>query len=194
MERLRQQLEFIIEIDSMKNILRRTLIMDGSRRENDAEHSWHISIMAMILQEYSEGETDITRVIKMLLVHDLVEIYAGDTYAYDEQGALDKEEREIRAADKLFGHLPPDQQQQFRELWDEFELGHTLDARYAACMDRLQPLLHNYVTKGHTWKEGNVDSAKIYKRMSVIESTAPRLWEVVEYIINDSIEKGYLRK
>lgn len=194
MERLKQQVEFIIEIDKMKNILRRTLIMDGTRRENDAEHSWHISVMAMLLHEYVDGEADVSRVIKMLLLHDLVEIYAGDTFAYDEQANSDKAERELNAANKLFGHLPDDQRQEFRALWDEFELGQSLDARYAACMDRLQPLIHNYITEGHTWKEGNVNSGMIYKRMNVIASTAPKLWKVVEYIIDNSIEKGYLKQ
>ena len=143
-ERLKKQLEFLVEIDKMKNVLRRTLIVDGSRRENDAEHSWHLAMLAMVLEEYSEREINISRVVRMCLVHDLVEVYAGDTFAYDEKGYEDKLARETAAADKLFSMLPTEQGEEFRALWREFDEAQTADAMYAAAMDRLQPMMNNF--------------------------------------------------
>lgn len=132
-DRLRKQIEFIVEVDKLKNIYRQTLLMDGSRNENDAEHSWHLALMAMVLKEYSpEKDLDITKVLTMLLVHDLVEIYAGDTFCYDEKGNLDKASRELAAADKLYSILPPDQGQELRALWDEFEARKTPEALFAS--------------------------------------------------------------
>ena len=194
--RLKKQVEFLMEIDKMKNVLRQTVLTDKSRQENDAEHSWHFALMAAILYEYADNaEVDLLRVLKMALTHDLVEIYAGDTFAFDEIGYADKFEREARAADRLFGMLPPDQGAELKELWSEFDKMETADARYAAAIDRLQPLLINYVTEGHTWRiRGGVTSDKVYKRVDVIKSAAPRLWGFIENVIEDSIKKGYLKR
>ena len=193
-ERLKKQLEFLVEIDKMKNVLRRTLIVDGSRRENDAEHSWHLAMLAMVLEEYSEREINISRVVRMCLVHDLVEVYAGDTFAYDEKGYEDKFARETAAADKLFSMLPTEQGEEFRALWREFDEAQTADAMYAAAMDRLQPMMNNFLTDGHTWKEGKVTSDKVLDRMQPIKKATPELWQVVEYIVSTSIERGILQK
>ena len=151
--RLDQQLRFTAEIDKMTSILRRTMLVDGSRRENDAEHSWHIAVMALIFEEYAAEPVDISRAVKMCVVHDLIEIYAGDTFAYDATGNADKAEREAASADKLFAQLPAEQGAEIRSLWEEFDAIQTPDAKYAACMDRLQPFLHNTLTDGHTWVE-----------------------------------------
>ena len=136
--RLQKQLRFLVEVDQMKNVLRQTLLVDKSRRENDAEHSWHFALMAMLLSEYADGsKVDFYRVLRMALVHDLIEVYAGDTFAYDKKGNEDKEEREKKAADKLFGMLPEDQGKEIRDLWEEFDQMETPDAQYAASIDRL---------------------------------------------------------
>ena len=149
--RLDQQLKFTAEIDKMTGVLRRTMLVDGSRRENDAEHSWHIAVMALYFKEYCVAPVNVERAVKMCLVHDLIEIYAGDTFAYDPVGNKDKAQREAAAADKLFAQLPDEQGSELRALWEEFDAMQTNDAKYAACMDRLQPFLHNTLTKGHTW-------------------------------------------
>lgn len=193
-DRLKRQLEFLVEIDQMKNVLRQTLLADGSRRENDAEHSWHFAVMAMVLSEYAGSEVDMLRVLKMALVHDLIEVYAGDTFCYDDAGNATKEEREREAADKLFGILPPEQGAELRGLWEEFDAMETPDALYAASIDRLQPLLNNYLTEGHTWKLGKVTSDKVYQRMAPIQKGMPKVWEVVEAMIKDAIQKGFLKE
>ncbi|MBW1891807.1 MAG: HD domain-containing protein, partial [Deltaproteobacteria bacterium] len=155
--RLEKQIQFIIEIDKLKKIVRQTLLTDHSRKENDAEHSWHIALMSVLLSEYAQEKgIDLLHVVTMLLVHDLVEIDAGDTFCYDQKGNADKLERETKAADRIFNILPEDQAASFRSLWDEFEAGKTAEARFAAAMDRLQPLLHNYNTEGGTWKEHRI--------------------------------------
>ena len=193
--RLKKQIDFLVEIDKMKTILRQTILVDKSKRENDAEHSWHFAVMAMVLFEYTDSSAvNILRVLKMALVHDLVEIYAGDTFAYDDKGNESKAEREAAAADKIFGLLPQDQGKELHGLWREFEEIQTADSKYANAIDRLQPLINNYMTEGHTWKLGNVTSDKVYKRMGIIEEGAPGLWGFVTDIINSSVEKGYLQK
>lgn len=192
-KKLQKQIEFTVEIDKMKQILRRNLIADGSRREDDAAHSWHLAVMAMLLEEYSAEKIDVNRVIKIALVHDLVEVYAGDTFAYDTKGYEDKEEREKDAATKLFGMLEGEQGAQIRALWDEFEAGETAEAKYANAIDRIQPLLLNYLTDGHTWKMGGVSSVQVYKRMDIIRTATPELWCIVEGVIKNSIEKGILK-
>lgn len=192
-EKIKKQIEFVLVIDEMKNVLRRNLVVDGSRRENDAEHSWHLAMLAMILEEYSSQKVDIERVLKITLVHDLVEVYAGDTFAYDAKGNEDKLDREIEAANRLFGMLDPVQGAEIRALWDEFEAKETAESRYANAVDRLQPLLLNYMTNGHTWKLGDVHATQIYKRMDIIRTATPELWHIVEGIINTSIEAGILK-
>ena len=192
-EKLQGQIKFALVIDEMKNIFRRNLIVDGSRRENDAEHSWNLAMLAMLFEEYSVEKVNIERVLKIALVHDLVEVYAGDTFAYDAKGNEDKLQREIESADKLFGLLDPVQGAEIRALWDEFEAKKTPESRYANAIDRIQPLINNYMTNGHTWKEGDVHAPQIYKRMDIIRTTTPELWPIVEGIINTSIEIGILK-
>jgi putative hydrolase of HD superfamily len=192
-EKLQKQIKFAIAIDEMKNIFRRNLIIDGSRRENDAEHSWNLAMLAMLFEEYSTEKVDIERVLKIALVHDLVEVYAGDTFAYDVKGNEDKLQREIESANKLFGILDPEQGAQIRALWDEFEAKETPESKYANAIDRIQPLINNYMTNGHTWKEGDVRAPQILKRMDIIRTTTPALWPIVEGIISTSIEKGILK-
>ncbi len=192
-DKLRKQIEFAVTVDKMKEVLRRNLVVSGERCENDAEHSWHLALMAMLLEEYSAEKVNIERVLKIALVHDLVEVYAGDTFAYDEKGYEDKEERERAAADKLFGSLQGEQSSEFRALWDEFEAAETPESKYANAIDRIQPLILNYLTNGHTWRLGNVHAPQIYKRMDIIRTAAPELWQIVEGVIADSIEKGILK-
>jgi putative hydrolase of HD superfamily len=155
-DRLKKQIAFIEEIDGLKKICRKTLLMDGTRCENDAEHSWHLAVMAMLLCEYSAQHIDLLRVMKMVLIHDIVEIDAGDTYCYDCEGNVDKREREEKAAERLFSILPADQAAELRALWEEFEECKTPEARFAASLDRFQPLLHNYRTQGRSWKEHRI--------------------------------------
>lgn len=193
-ERLKKQIEFIVEIDKIKKIYRQTLLMDGSRNENDAEHSWHLALMAMVLSEYSPSKLDLCKVIKMLLIHDLVEIDAGDTFCYDEKANEDKEEREQKAAERIFGLLPSDQEKEFRALWEEFEERKTPEARFAASIDRMQPLLCNYYTNGHTWVKYDVKYDKVVKRMEPIEEGAPVLWKYILEVLEDSIQNGYLKR
>jgi putative hydrolases of HD superfamily len=192
-DRLSKQMDFIVEIDKIKKICRQTLLTDGSREENDAEHSWHIAVMAALLSEYAQPGTDISRTIKMVLVHDLVEIDAGDTFCYDDAGNIDKPEREKKAAQRIFGKLPADQAVLLHELWDEFEAKETKEAMFAASLDRIQPLIHNYHTGGHTWKKHDVPLAKVYERNAVIEKGAPGLWNYTMKLIADAVRKGFLK-
>lgn len=192
-DNLQKILSFIVEVDKIKNIMRRTLLIDGSRRENDAEHSWHLAIMAMLLTEYADDKNfTLDKVLKMVIVHDLVEIYAGDTFAFDVQGNLEKEEKEKKAADKLFGQLPEDQAKQFRKLWEEFDEAKTPDARYAAALDRLQPFIHNLCTEGHTWVQAKVNKEQVYKRSGLSMEVLPALKPWMEEQINDAIKKGWI--
>ncbi|MEB3826086.1 HD domain-containing protein [Phormidium sp. CCY1219] len=193
-ERLGQQIQFAIEIDKLKGVLRQTLLADGSRQENSAEHSWHLAMMAMLLQEYAPKPVDLLRVIKMLLVHDLVEVYAGDTFCYDLQGNLDKAAREAEAAEKLFGILPALQGLELRELWQEFEENATANAQFATALDRLQPLLQNRETEGATWKMHGINAAQVRDRMSPVQEGIPALWPLVQQIIEEAMEKGYLKE
>ncbi|MDO9535852.1 MAG: HD domain-containing protein [Bacillota bacterium] len=195
-DRLKKQIEFIFEIDKLKQVYRQTLLMDGTRKENDAEHSWHLSVMSILLSEYGlEKNIDTLRIIKMLLIHDIVEIDAGDTYCYDENPYKDKLERERKAADRIFTILPPDQEEQFRKLWEEFEERRTPEARFAAALDRLQPLLLNYKTNGLSWRSHGITSEKVMDRnKNTINEGSTTLWDYAEELINNSIEKGYLPK
>ncbi len=192
--RLHQQLQFIVEIDKLKHVLRQTLLIDKSRRENDAEHSWHLAMMAMLLSEYAETEVNLVRVLKMVLIHDLVEIDAGDTFCYDEQAIQTQADREKVAADRIFGLLPADQTDQLRSLWEEFETKQSADARFATALDRLQPILHNYHTQGGTWKKAGVTIAKVWQRIAPIALGSPRLGEFAETLIQDALRQGFLAK
>lgn len=192
-QNLNQQIQFIIEIDKLKSVLRQTILMDGSRNENDAEHSWHLAMMAILLSEHAnDKQLDVFRVMKMVLIHDLVEIDAGDTFAYDEKGYQDKAEREEKAADRIFNFLPAEQAEEIYQLWREFEDRQTPEARFAAALDRFQPLLHNFETEGYSWKKHGVTSTRVLKRNRAIAEGSETLWAFAEQLICDAVEKGYL--
>lgn len=190
MERLKQQMEFILEVDKVKNIFRQTYIADGKRKENDAEHSWHLALMAVLLKEYANEEVDLAKVLPMVLVHDLVEIDAGDTYAYDDAGAATKAEREKKAAERIFGLLPEDQGQQMKALWEEFEAYDTPEAKFAHMLDNSQPLFLNDTTDGKSWAEHQVRKSQIYKRNSRTGEGSREIWEYMQEIVEKHIEKG----
>lgn len=190
MERLRQQMEFIVEVDKVKNIIRQTYLADAGRKENDAEHSWHLALMAVLLKEYSNEEVELSKVIPMVLIHDLVEIDAGDTYAYDEVGAATKEKREKKAADRIFGLLPDDQKKWFRELWEEFEAYQTPEARFAHVLDNCQPLLLNDASGGRSWAEHGVKKSQIYKRNQYTGEGSREIWEYMKELIDKHIQLG----
>jgi putative hydrolase of HD superfamily len=192
MNRLDQQLSFVLEIDKLKTILRQTLLTDSSRRENSAEHSWHLAIMSFLLTEYATAPVDILRVVKMLLVHDLIEIDAGDTFAYDVAGNVDRAEREQRCAERIFGMLPEEQGRELRALWEEFDAFQTPESKYANALDRLQPLLHNSRTEGGTWRIHSVARDQVYRRMEPIRTALPELWPVVTRIIEDGCARGWI--
>ncbi|MEB3212073.1 MAG: HD domain-containing protein [Leptolyngbyaceae bacterium] len=191
-DRFKQQLQFIIEIDKLKSILRQTLLMDGSRRENSAEHSWHIALMAVLLAEYAPEPVDVLRVMQMLLIHDIVEVDAGDTFCYDAEGHQDKAEREAAAAKRLFGLLPTDQRDTFHRLWHEFEDGETVEAQFAAALDRMQPFLHNQQTQGGTWRLHGIRRSQVIDRMMPIKQGMPDVWSWIETAIDECVEAGYL--
>lgn len=193
MDRLKKQIDFLIEIDKLKSIFRRNYLADGSRRENDAEHSWHLSMMVFILSEYFE-DIDMLKTIKMVLVHDLVEIIAGDVYCYDEKANVGKFEREQEAAEELFSILPEDQHKELHDLWMEFEEGKTTEAICAAISDRLQPLLLNYTSNGKSWLEHNIYAESVKVRNEVVFKKAnKKISEFVTKMIEDAKEKGYLK-
>jgi putative hydrolase of HD superfamily len=193
LDRFKRQIEFILEVDKLKHVLRQTILMDQSRRENSSEHSWHIALTVMVLSEYArDSGIDFFRVMKILLIHDLIEIDAGDTYCYDDQGRKDQAERERQAADRIFNILPPDQAGMFRELWDEFEERTTPESRFANALDRVQPFLHNYFTRGRTWQENDIKREQVKARMQPVEDGAPVLWSYVSSLIDDAVEKGFL--
>ena len=194
-KRFNSQIEFILEIDKLKNILRRTTLLDRSRQENSAEHSWHIALILLVLSEYAdEDNLDLFKVIKLLLAHDLVEIDADDTYCYDEMGGRDQKIRETRAADRIFSILPPDQAQTFRALWDEYEDKDTPESKFANALDRLQPFLHNYFTRGHTWQKHGIRKNQVIARMQPVDDGSHFLWDYVSRLIDDAVEKGFLAK
>lgn len=190
--RLASQIQFLLEIDKLKGVARQSYLLDGSRHENDAEHSWHLAVMAVLLAEHAAEPVDVPRVVRMLLVHDLVEIEAGDTFAYDDRGNADKAEREQRAADRVFAGLPDDQARELHELWHEFEARATPESRFAAAVDRLQPQLLNYHTRGRLWREHGVTADRVIERNRHMGDGAPGLWEYAQQLIQDAVAKGYL--
>jgi putative hydrolase of HD superfamily len=192
-ESLSQQIDFILEIDRLKSVLRRTPLLDRSRRETTAEHSWQIALMAVLLAEHADPPVDIHRVVVMLLVHDLVEIDAGDTFIYDEQARATQADRELWAAERIFGLLPAGQGERLRALWEEFEARESPEARFASAMDRLQPLLCNYFTQGATWKEPGVTQDRVIARNELIGLASPQLWAYAEGLIQDATRQGFLR-
>ena len=191
-QELLAQIEFLREVDKLKNIARRTSLIDGSRQENSAEHSWHIALAAMVLANHSNAEIDLLRVIKMLLMHDIVEIDAGDTFAFDTVGKVSQQERENTAAVRLFGLLPSAQRAEFFALWEEFEAGESAEAKFAIAMDRLLPPLQNFANKGGTWRTPCLHRATVNTRLSPIGDGAADVWAVVETLLNEAEELGYL--
>ena len=194
MTRLEKQIQFIVEVDKVKNIFRQTYLSDGERKENDAEHSWHLALSAILLKEYVSEEVDLLKVITMVLIHDLVEIDAGDTYAYDSAGAKDKREREEKAADRIFSILPTEQGQYFREIWEEFEEYETEEAKYAHLLDNFQPMLLNDAAKGKSWSEHQVKKQQIYKRNERIEETSETIWGEMQRIVEENIQLGNIHE
>lgn len=191
--RLEKQMQFIIEIDKLKQIFRQSLISDGSRRENDAEHSWHTAIMCAVLEEYAPKGTDVLKSALLMLVHDLIEIYAGDTYLYDDASNATKPQREQDAAKKLFSILPEEQCEIFKNLWEEFEAKNTNEAKFAGIMDRVQPILLNYLTKGERWKAHKVTKNMVLKRLEKsLEFAHKDIYAYMLKIIEECVEKGYL--
>lgn len=190
--RFERQLAFILEADRLKEIHRRSYLLSGTRLENSAEHSWHLAINTMVLSEYANTALDVFKVLRMLLVHDLVEIDAGDTFCYDTAGNATRAEREQAAATRLFGLLPDDQGSDLRALWEEFEEGATPEAKFAAAMDRLMPVLHNLRNQGRGWRENNVQSAQVIVRNAPIAEGSARLWAWVKAELDRAFEEGLL--
>ncbi|MBE5888972.1 MAG: HD domain-containing protein [Lachnospiraceae bacterium] len=192
-ERLEKQMAFIREIDKEKQIFRQSYVTDGTRKENDAEHAWHMAIMTFLLSEYANEEIDVLKTIRMILIHDIVEIDAGDTYAYDDSAKATQHEREERAANRLFGMLPEDQAKDLRALWDEFEAGETKEARFARTMDNVQPLLLNDATGGKAWEEHDVPLSKIMKRNERTAKGSETLWEYSrDNLIKKNVAEGHI--
>ena len=192
-ERLEQQMRFLLEADKSKEIVRHTYLADGSRKENDAEHSWHLALMCAILSEYANEKIDVGRTMAMVLVHDLVEIDAGDTYAYDEAGNADKRQRELAAAERIFRLLPEDQAVRMRGLWDEFEEGTTPEAKFANTLDKIQPVLLNDASGGRSWREHQVEEARILARNVHTPEGSKILWEYARGRIQKNVENGNIR-
>ena len=192
-DRLKKQIDFMLELDKMKNLYRQTYVLHENRRENDAEHSWHIAILAFMLAEYSNEPINVPHVMKMLLLHDVVEIDAGDTYCYDEDGNKTKAEREGKAARRIFGLLPDDQRDEYYALWREFEDSVTPEARFAAVLDRIQPLLLNYTKGGISWQEHGIHKEQVLARNIAYFSTSDILSEAIKQVIEDAYSKGWLK-
>lgn len=193
MDRLERQISFLLELDKQKEIVRQTYLADGSRKETDAEHAWHMAIMCMVLSEYANEPIDVAKTVMMLLTHDLVEIDAGDTYAYDEQGNATKQEREQKAADRIYGMLPEDQRDYFRGLWDEFEAMETPEAKFANTLDKIQPVLLTDQAKGKSWKEHGVRESQIMGRNERTHEGSETLWNYIREIIQKNVDVGFIR-
>jgi putative hydrolases of HD superfamily len=192
-DRLERQMRFLIEADKLKEIFRQTILTQSRRPENDAEHSWHFALMVMTLAEHSVHQPlDVLRVLKMVLIHDLVEIDAGDTFAYDTKLMADQHEREAKAADRIFGLLPDDQAADFRALWDEFEAQETPEAKFAAACDRFHPMLLNCLTDGHAWRKHGVTHDRVVARNAHIANGSPRMWAYALRMIDEAVTKGHL--
>lgn len=192
MERLQKQMEFIVEVDKVKKIMRQTYLSDASRKEDDAEHSWHLALMAVLLKEYSNEEVDLSKVIPMVLIHDLVEIDAGDTYAYSGESAAVTETRERKAAERVFGILPEDQGKVFRDLWEEFEAYQTPEAKFAHVLDNCQPMLLNDASNGLSWTEHQVRKSQIYKRNEHTAEGSRKIWNYMQSLIQKHIDLGHV--
>lgn len=192
-ERLKKQMDFLLEADKLKFISRQTYLSDGKRKENDGEHSWHLALMAVLLSEYSNEKIDLVKVITMVLIHDIVEIDAGDTYAYDAVGNQSKREREVKAADRIFNILPQDQAEKFRQLWEEFEAYETPEAKFAHVCDNVQPLMLNDATDGLAWREHDVKKSQVLQRNRRTGEGSQVLMEYINRILDKNVESGNLR-
>ncbi len=192
--RFESQLKFILEIDKLKTIERRSYPIGLDRLENSAEHSWHVALMAQVFAEYADENVNLLRVQHMLLIHDLVEIDAGDTFIYDEVGNRDKAERERAAADRILSILPKDQARELRTLWDEFESCDSADSRFAAALDRLMPLLHNFHTEGRSWRQHGIVKSQVVARNRSIAEGSQALWEYAKDLIDEAVRLGYLKE
>lgn len=193
-DRLKKQLDFSLYIDKSKNILRQTRLSDHGRRENDAEHGWHMAVMAYIFREYANEEIDIGKVLIMCLIHDIVEIDAGDTYAYDEEGLKTQKLREKKAKEKIYSMLPEDQKKEMMAIFDEFEERKTPEAKFANAIDNLQPLILNHSNDGDDWKRFEVTADKVYKRQERTKEGSEIIYEIVDDIIKEHIKKGHIKK
>ena len=192
-ERLKKQMDFLLEADKLKFITRQTYLSDGKRKENDGEHSWHLALMAVLLSEYSNEKIDLVKVITMVLIHDIVEIDAGDTYAYDTLGNQSKREREVKAADRIFNILPKDQAQKLRQLWEEFEAYETPEAKFAHVCDNVQPLMLNDATDGLAWREHDVKKSQVLQRNRRTGEGSQVLMEYINRILDKNVESGNLK-
>ena len=191
--RINKQMAFITEVDKQKNIFRQSYLADGSRHENDAEHAWHLALMAIILGEHANEEIDILKALKMVLIHDLVEIDAGDTYAYDEKGNEDKYAREVAAAKRIFGLLPDDQGEQYYQLWEEFETRETKEAKFAAALDRVQPIMLNYLSEGKAWLNHGISRSQVELRNEHTKEGSTSIWNYISTILDSAVREGYLK-
>jgi putative hydrolase of HD superfamily len=192
-EKLEKQLQFIIEIDKVKDIIRKSKLFSGNRFENDAEHSWTICIMALLLKEYADFPVDISKVIVMLLIHDIVEIDSGDTFLYSDSRAQ-AHDNEQKAAERIFGLLDDDQKNYFLNIWNEFEERKTNEAKFAVIFDRLEPLIQNYVGEGYTWKKHNITYQMVIEKNKHIQEASEEIWEFVLKLLDKAVEKGYLKR
>ena len=194
MDKLLQQIEFIREIDKLKYILRKTKLINSDRPENDAEHSWHLAVMAIVLVEHSNEPVDLAKVMKMVLIHDIVEIDSGDVFAYDTVKSHDNFDEELKAAKRIFGILPNEQAEEFLNIWIEFEEMKTPESKFARALDRLEPLLQNASNNGGTWREFDVKFDKVIEKKKAIKDGSEELWKFAKQLIDESVEKGILKK
>ncbi|RZT96329.1 putative hydrolase of HD superfamily [Ancylomarina subtilis] len=193
-DNLLKQVEFIKEIDKIKYIQRKTKLFNSDRHENDAEHSWHLAMMTIVLSEHANEQIDVLKVLKMVLIHDIVEIDAGDTFIYDSVKNHSNTDEELKAAKRIFGMLPTEQAQEFIAIWEEFEEGKTVEAKFAKAMDRFEPLLQNTSNNGGTWSEFNVKYESVYNKKKLIKEGSKSIWGFAEELINESVENGILKK
>jgi putative hydrolase of HD superfamily len=194
MERIAQQIAFLHEIDKLKYIQRKTTLFGSDRAENDAEHSWHLAMMTIVLSEHATTPVDVLKVLKMVLIHDVVEIDAGDIFLYDAVTNHNNSELERVAAERIFGLLPAEQAAEFIQIWEEFEANETAEAKFARAMDRLEPLLQNYSNEGGTWKKYDVGYEKVYSKKQAIGGGSDRLWSYAQTILDESVARGFLKK
>lgn len=193
-ERLKKQMDFIVEVDKLKSITRQNFIADGSRKESDTDHSWHLAMMCFLLDEYANEDIDVLKTMKMVLIHDIVEIDAGDTYAYDVEGNKEKEKKEHLAAERIFNILPEDQASKMRSLWDEFEEGKTAEAKFANTLDKVQPAILNDISGGKSWREHKVKSSQILKRNEFTGEGSKVLWGYTKEILEKNIANGNIKE